>query len=95
VHVLLEIQVQPDTVAELKDTLLEMLAETRVHEGCISVQVVQNQDEPGNFVLIQQWQSRRHYEEYNAWRAATGAAGAAGRKLSAAYSTRYFDCVDV
>ena len=95
VNVLLEIQVQPANITQLKVMLREMLAETRAHDGCISVQVVQNQDDLGNFVLIQRWQSRAHYEHYNAWRAATGAAQAVSGKLSAIYSTRYFDTVDV
>ena len=95
VNVLLEIRVGPTNVALLKVTLREMLAETRVHDGCISVHVVQNQDDLGNFVLMQRWQSRAHYEHYNAWRSATGAAHAASTQLSATYSTRFFDSVDV
>jgi quinol monooxygenase YgiN len=95
VNVLLEIQVEPANVAQLKVTLGEMLAETRVHDGCISVHVIQNQDDRGNFVLIQRWQSRAHYEDYNAWRAATGAAQAASSQLAASYSTRFFDYLDV
>lgn len=95
VTILLDIAVKARMVPELKKTLVEMLADTRRFDGCIAVTVIQNADDPGNVVLVQEWQTRKHYETYSNWRASTGMAAAMSEKLSATFSLRYFSRLDV
>jgi quinol monooxygenase YgiN len=95
VNVLLEINVKPEKVGDLNKTLQEMLPETRKHDGCISIDAVRNQENPGNVVLLQKWQSRQHYESYHAWRVKTGVADAKSASIGATYHVQYFDLIDV
>lgn len=93
--VVLEIQLKPDMIDTAKGAFKEILPDTRAYDGCNSVNVVENQDAPGNLVLIENWESRAKYEKYLAWRAETGVLDQLGAMTSAAPSIRYFDGVDV
>jgi quinol monooxygenase YgiN len=95
VTVLLEVLSKPESIDELKQTLKAILPDTRSYDGCISVQVVLNQDDPLNLILNETWESRAHYEKYFAWRAETGGLEALGKMLSASPSVRYFDHQDI
>ncbi len=91
VTVLLEITVPPEKSAAVEAMLAEMLVDTRKFDGCLGVDAIRNQEDPGNFVLIERWQSRTHHERYNAWRAETGASSSAAAEVSATYAIRWFD----
>jgi quinol monooxygenase YgiN len=93
--VLLEVQVKPEKIDEMKQTLREMLVATRAYDGCIRVDVIHDQDKPGSFILVQKWRTRGHYEKYGAWRAETGMAQSMAEKLQATFSLRYFESVAV
>jgi quinol monooxygenase YgiN len=95
VTVLLEVLSKPESIDELKQTFKAILPDTRGYDGCISVQVVLNQDDPLNLILNETWESRAHYEKYFAWRAETGGLEALGKMLSASPSVRYFDHQDI
>src|SRR5262249_21574012 len=93
--VLLEVQIKPEKAEDMRQTLREMLADTRKFDGCVRVDVIQDQDNPGTFILVQKWRTRGHYEKYGAWRAETGMAQSMAAKLQATFSMRYFDSVNV
>ncbi len=95
VTVLLEVQATPETIEELKTTLVVILPDTRAYEGCEGVKVVENQDDSLNLILQEKWQSRPHYEKYLAWRDETGALAALGAMLSQPPSIRYYDDLDI
>ncbi|PCK09312.1 MAG: antibiotic biosynthesis monooxygenase [Alteromonadaceae bacterium] len=95
VIVILELQSKPDTIDELKAALKSILPDTRAFDGCLSVQVTANQDDPCNLVLIEKWESRQHNETYMAWRTETGAIATLGEMLSQAPSLRYYDDLDI
>ncbi len=94
VTVLLELQLQEDKVDTLLQTMKEILPDTRGYDGCIGVEVVQNQDEPANIVLIQKWETRPHYEKYLAWRTETGVVEQLGTLVAAPPSIKFFDTQD-
>jgi quinol monooxygenase YgiN len=94
VTILLEIQVAPENVEEVKKIVQEMLPETRLYDGCISLYAIQNLDDPGNVVLVQKWQSREHYERYLAWRAETRVSDAMVARAEVTYNIRYFETLD-
>ena len=95
VTVLLEITVPPEKSAAVEAMLAEMLVDTRKFDGCISVDAIRNQDDPGNVFLIERWESRDHHARYNAWRAETGASSSAAAELAATYNIRWFDTLAV
>lgn len=95
VNVVLEVQAKPESIEKLKSTLENILPDTRAFDGCISVQVTSNQDEPLNLVLLEVWESRQKNEKYLAWRTETGAFEVLGAMLSQPPSIRYFDNLDI
>jgi len=95
VTVLLEITVPPEKSGAVEAMLAEMLVDTRKFDGCLGVDAIRNQDDPGNFFLIERWQSRDHHARYNVWRAETGASSSAAAELSATYAVRWYDELDV
>ncbi len=94
ITVMLEVQAQPEKAAELKQVFKEILVDTRAYDGCISVEVTENQDDTANLVLLEKWQSRAHYEKYFAWRVESGAIDTLGTFLAQPPSIRYYDTID-
>ena len=93
--VVLEIKLKPDMIDTAKGAFKEILPDTRAYDGCKGVDVCENQDEAGNLVLVESWESRAKYEKYLGWRAETGVLDQLGAMCDGAPSIRYFDPVDV
>ena len=72
VTVLVELSAKPDCIDALQDLWRDIMADTRAYDGCIDIYVYEKQGEPGNFVLIENWDSKEHYDRYLAWRGDTG-----------------------
>jgi quinol monooxygenase YgiN len=89
--VLLEIQVKPEAVDEMKAFLKKILPDTRAYDGCQGLDIYGNVDDPGNLVFYERWDSRQHYEKYLAWRTATGVVDQLGAMLAAPPNIRYFE----
>ena len=95
VTVLLEMQVKPDAVGEMKSNLKKMLPDTRAFDGCQSIDIYGNTEDSGNLVFYERWESRKHHESYMAWRRETGAMDQAAAMLVGTPSIRYFERIDV
>jgi quinol monooxygenase YgiN len=95
INVILEVQSKPETIEELKSTFEAILPDTRSYDGCISVEVIINQDDPLNVILLEVWETREHQEKYIQWRAETGALEALGAMLSQPASIRHFDSTSI
>ena len=94
VIVLLEAQVKPEAVDEVKATLKEIIPDTRTYDGCQGIDIYGNLEDGGNLVFYERWDSREHYEKYLAWRTETGVLEKLGAALTAPPSIRYFERVD-
>ncbi|MDH3602532.1 MAG: antibiotic biosynthesis monooxygenase [Candidatus Tectomicrobia bacterium] len=94
VVVLLEVQVKPEDVDNMKAYFKEILPDTRAYDGCQGIDVYGNLDESTNLVLYERWDSRQHYDNYLAWRAETGVVDRLGSMLSGPPSIRYYERVD-
>jgi hypothetical protein len=57
------------------------------------VAIRQNQDEPDDIISAQKWASRRHYEEYMAWRTKNGVTAEFRELLAGDMQVRYFNDV--
>ena len=93
--VLLEIQLKPDLIDAAKGAFKELLPDTRAYDGCQGLDVVENQENPGNLVLVETWETRAKYEKYLGWRTETGALEKMAEMCAGEPSIRYFDTVDV
>jgi quinol monooxygenase YgiN len=94
VVVLLELQVKPEAVNEVKANFKKLLPETRAYAGCLGLDVYGNMDDSGNIVLYERWESRDHYQKYLAWRTETGVLNALGANLTGPPKIRYYERVD-
>lgn len=95
IKVFLDVDAKPECIEKLKQTLSDILPDTRAYEGCLGVEVRGNQDDVLNIVLIETWETRENYERYLAWRVETGGIEALVTLLSAPPSIRYYDNLDI
>ncbi|PWQ95141.1 putative quinol monooxygenase [Leucothrix arctica] len=95
VNVILEVQSKPESIDELKSTFEKILPDTRSYDGCLSVEVMVNQNNPLNIMLFEVWESREKQEKYFQWRGETGALDALGAILSQPASLQFYDNLSI
>ena len=91
VTVTLTFSVKPERAEEFKSLLKELLPDTRAYDGCQSVDVYQDQDDPGLIYLVEDWRSKAHQQRHQAWRDETGIAETVGPFLASEPRFNYFD----
>ena len=92
--VLLEGQVQPEKIGEMKQSLAEVFPSTRSYEGSQGIDGYFNMDDQGNMVILEKWGSRSQHEKYLQWRTETGVMDKLGSMLVGPPSIKYFDRVE-
>lgn len=70
---ILEVQFQPDRLDEGVAVLARALRDTRAFDGCLSVTVVQDHEDPTRVLAVERWASLEADAAYRAWRAGDGA----------------------
>jgi quinol monooxygenase YgiN len=53
IPVLLEGQVQPDKIADMKSSMVQLFPGTRSYDGCQGIDGNFNMDDPGNMVMVE------------------------------------------
>jgi quinol monooxygenase YgiN len=94
-YVMLEFTAKKATGPTLLEGLRTALPATRSKDGCQSLELTVNQDNPDNMIIVMRWQSRRHYDTYRAWREANGDVGRFAEATEGGLSTRFFDVSDI
>lgn len=94
VTIFLEIRAKKDTGGELLALTKALLPDTRSYDGCLGIDVYRNQDDRDVIVLVENFESKAHYEKYVAWRQETGALQQLTDALEGEPSIRYFDLTD-
>jgi quinol monooxygenase YgiN len=92
--VLLEGRVQPDKIAEMKSSMAQLFPSARSYDGCQGIDGHFNVDDPGDMVMVEQWESRGHHEKYLKWRTETGVMDKLASMLVGPPSIRYFERAD-
>ena len=95
VTVTLTFTVKPERAAEFISLLKSLLPATRAYDGCLRVDVYQDQGNAGSILLVEDWTSKQHQEKYQKWRDETGIAEVVGPFLAGDPSFRYLDHLDV
>jgi quinol monooxygenase YgiN len=72
IPILLSGKAKDGKISELLSLFKEILPETRSYEGCISLDMLVDEDIEGDFTLNEVWESRDHYQTYFNWRVETG-----------------------
>ena len=91
VTVILEIRAKEGTGNNLVSTFKKVLPLTRESDGIISIELVQNQNDPDVLVFIERWETRDHYEKYLAERTEAGALETLAELIEGELNIRYFD----
>ncbi len=95
VTVIVETQVKPEHREELEAIFRGALADTRAYDGCLDFTIHINREDDCNWVFIEHWESREHYDRYLAWRGASGFFDTVTAMLAREPSIRYFDASDM
>lgn len=90
-QVILELKAKPDCVEKVRAFLRKVLPDTRAYAGCITLHVVQNQDDPTTILIVEQWTTRQHYEKYLAWRTESGVLNEFVDMMAGPPNIRFFD----
>jgi quinol monooxygenase YgiN len=92
--VVLELEAVEGAADEMIAVLKRSLGDTRARQGCESVTVHQDHDQPTSIVLVERWATRADDDAYRAWRAGDGAIAEMGPLVAARPRIRYFDDID-
>ena len=94
VLVLLEVQVKPEAIADMKSYLAKILPETRAYDGCQGIDVYTNTEDKGNFVAVEYWNTRTQHQKYSTWRAEKGDMDKIGTMTAGPPKIRYYERID-
>ena len=94
VKVILEVKAKTGTGDELVAFFKSILPDTRAHDGCISVETLQNSDDADHVVVVEAWEFRGQYETYLAWQRDRGTSARLMEGLAEPPSIRHFDVTD-
>jgi quinol monooxygenase YgiN len=93
ISIITQFKAKPGRADDLIALIRKLLPESPERAGCEEVAIRQNQDEPDDIVSAQKWASRRHYEEYMAWRSNNGVSAQFRELLAGDMQIRYFNDV--
>jgi quinol monooxygenase YgiN len=93
VRVILELHVKPEATEQMKGGFKNLLPDTRSFDGCEEISVVQSQDDPNMFLVLEQWETRENYEAYLKWRTDRGDMDNISAIVTEPYKVSYFDYV--
>jgi hypothetical protein len=71
--------------------LLEILGESLQHDGCETIRILSDQDDPDHITGLTKCTERHNFEDYLAWRAERGFTDTFEAKLTRPFVIRYYD----
>lgn len=90
-QVILEFKAKKDSIEGIRSFLREILPDTRGYEGCVGLNITQNQDDPTAFAVVEQWDTRKKYEAYLQWRVDSGVMNKLAEMMDGEPSIRFFN----
>ena len=72
IGIIVEAKLKPETVEEAKQFFVEVIPDTRNFEGCESVDVFVDEEDPTTLFLVERWAAKENYEKYHHWRQENG-----------------------
>lgn len=92
---MLEFTARKGSGPALLEGLRAALPVTRANDGCQSLDLTVNQDNPDNMLIVMRWASRAHYDVYRAWREANGDVKRFADATEGGLSTRFFEVAEI
>ena len=56
-RVVARVSARPETVEQVRSILSELVQPTRNESGCVSYELLQNNDDPTDFAFVEEWES--------------------------------------
>lgn len=94
-NIIREFKTKDGKAEELLALLEKLVPETLHRGGVINISIERNQDNPNHIISNQYWESRKHYEDYCAWRDSIGTTAVIDKLLAEPSFMTYFDVVFV
>ena len=89
--IITQFKTKPGRAEDLIALLKKYISESAHHAGCLEIRIQQNQDDPRDIISNQYWETRKHYEDYFAWRAEAGVDGEFQSFCAEPVSMRFFN----
>ena len=86
-----ELFAQPGRGDDVANLLLEILGESLQHEGCETIRILRDQDDPDHVTGLTQWTERHNFGDYLAWRTERGFTGEFEAMLTRPFVIHYYD----
>ena len=64
--------IKPELADTFAETLGGMFPQTRLHEGFRNIRLLRSHADPNQFLLIEEWDEARNFQDYAQFRAETG-----------------------
>jgi len=71
VMVLLDLEIKEGKLEEFLELLEGVLPDTRAYDGCLFLKTCVHQAQ-NKICLVEEWETKKHQEDYFAWRLSTG-----------------------
>src|ERR1700751_600864 len=90
-HVVNELHAKPGRGDDVANLLIEILGESLQWEGCETIRIVRDQDDPDHVAGVTQWTERRNFEDYLAWRTERAYSATFEAMLTRPFVIHYYD----
>jgi quinol monooxygenase YgiN len=91
ITVLADMRFKPEATDEGVQALGAILPDTRAFDGCLRVDVVQDQADKGHVILIEEWAAPENHKAYMAWRKESGSSAGMRDALAQLPAITYLD----
>jgi quinol monooxygenase YgiN len=82
---------KPARGGDVLSLLLELAPESAGRPGCQHISILRNQDDPDSVIGLTQWEARQNWDDYLAWRTASGFTATFDEMLARPMMIRYWD----
>ncbi len=82
---------KPGRGHDVANLLLEILGESLEHDGCETIRILRDQDDPDHVTGLTQWTERHNFEDYLAWRTDQGFTGTFEAMMTGPFVIHYYD----
>lgn len=63
-HVIVKVQIKPEHIAAYEAGMAALIPEGRKEEGCLKLDVYKDDDNPGAYVLVEEWTSEEALQSH-------------------------------
>ena len=63
-RVVAHLKARPDRIEETRIALLALIDKTRIEDGCIAYELMQNNDDPTDFTFVEEWSCNAALDEH-------------------------------